>query len=54
MANQRINEADTKDRIGRGPRKVRKEVNQGRVPKNPARQPSMKRPRKIETPGKNK
>jgi len=48
------NEENPKDRIGRGPRKVRKEVNQGRVPKNPARQPSMKRPRKIETPGKNK
>jgi hypothetical protein len=48
------NERNPKDRIGRGPRKVHDEVNKGKMPKNPARQPAMKRPRKIETPGKGK
>jgi hypothetical protein len=48
------NEKNPKDHIGRGARKVNDEVNKGRVAKTPARQPSMKRPRKIETPGKAK
>lgn len=54
MSKQRTNEENTKDRIGRGPKKVNDKVHKGSVPKNPARQPSMKRPRKIETPGKGK
>lgn len=48
------NEKNTKDHIGRGSRKVHDEVNKGKVAKTPARQPSMKRTRKIETPGKGK
>lgn len=46
------NEANPKDRIGRAPRRVNDEVNKGTVRKNPARQPSMGRTKKIETPGK--
>jgi hypothetical protein len=48
------NEVDTKDHIGRGRRKVNDKIHKGKVAKNPAQQPSMKRPRKIETPGKGK
>lgn len=48
------NEKNPKDHIGRGARKVHDDVNKGRVAKTPARQPAMKRTRKIETPGKNK
>ena len=48
------NEANPKDHIGRGTRKVSDEKSKGKVAKNPARQPSMKRTRKIETPGKSK
>lgn len=48
------NEQNPKDHIGRGRRKVHDEVNKGRVSKTPARQPSMNRTRKIETPGKKK
>jgi hypothetical protein len=48
------NEKNPKDHIGRGPKKVNDKVHKGAVPKNPARQPAMKRPRKIETPGKGK
>jgi len=48
------NEENPKDRNARGPKNVNDKVHKGNVPKNPARQPSMKRPRKIETPGKGK
>ena len=48
------NEANTKDHIGRGKRKVHDEVNKGKVSKTPARQPSMGRTKKLETPGKKK
>jgi hypothetical protein len=48
------NEKNPKDHIGRGPKRVNDKVHKGAVPKNPARQPAMKRPRKIETPGKGK
>ena len=48
------NEKNPKDHIGRGPKKVNDKVHKGSVPKTSARQPSMKRPKKIETPGKGK
>jgi hypothetical protein len=53
-ANPVANEKNPKDRMGRGPRKVRDEKHKGSIPRTPARQAGMGRTKRVSTSGRGK